>query len=300
MRCSASRRHVAATSASRPTTLAIRTPTFVGGAGAGAAVRPRQLVGVVEHEGLELAQLGAGLEADLREPPGERAVGVERLDVTARVVADEHQVPHEVLAQRVVVRELLERGRGLLRAAQVAQGERAQVAQAVADPVQPARLHGRGLVGHRDVGERLAAPQGERLVAGRERLTGSAVRRFVGEPREPVGVDGLGRGGEAVARRLADEDRAGRPGRPAGLEEAAEPGQADVERADDAVRPGRRPRGLDERVGRDGKAGSEARRASSARSLAPGGARPSRRTGPRTESCTLTNVGRSPRADQWG
>ena len=147
--------------------LATRAPTFVARAG-GAGVASSSAWRSIFASSSRIARARA--EADVGEAAGELAVGVERLGVTARGVAGGHQLGDELLAQRVLGDERGQLGGRLVGAAERGERRGARAAQPVADRVQAAGLDGGGVVGEREVGERLAAPQRERLVAEGERL----------------------------------------------------------------------------------------------------------------------------------
>jgi hypothetical protein len=208
--------------------------------------RRRELV--PQHQRLQLAQCGAGLEAELAERPGQPAVGRERVGVAAGAVEREHQVAHRLLAQRVLGGQRLELRDGLVEPAGRGEGGRAPLPQRVAQRVQPPCLRLRGLDAV-EVGERLAAPQGERFVARRERP------RFPGQLAEAPDVDGAALDREPVAGRLADQHLGGRARRAAGLEERPQPREPHAQRPGGAGAPLRRPRRLDQLLRRHRRAG---------------------------------------------
>jgi len=63
---------------------------------------------VAEDLGLELTELGTGLDAELVHEAGAGAlIGLERFGLPARSVEREHQLPAERLAERVLLDERL-------------------------------------------------------------------------------------------------------------------------------------------------------------------------------------------------
>ena len=205
-----------------------------------------QLVG--EDAALELACLGGGLQAQLAQRGGERAIGGERLDLAAGAIQGDHQRPGEVLVQRVLGREPFELAGRLRRPPEL--DERARPVR-LGPPAQLVEAPDLGL-GEVDAGqlrERRPAPQRQRFVEGaqpdgrgqrrgpvHQRLEASRVH-LLGRDLQPVAGAGTrqrGRGQEPAQVRQAHRQRARRG---AGID------------------PG--PRGLQQRVGRDRAAGVE-------------------------------------------
>jgi hypothetical protein len=155
------------------------------------------LVRVTEHLRLELADLRAGPQADVGEAAGELAVGVERLGVPARGLAGAHQFGDVLLAQRILGDERGQLGGGLVGAAQGRERAGARPAQAVAGRVQAAGLDGDGVVGQHEIGEGLAAPQRERLVA---RASASEGERRAASPANAAKICASVHSGAAASR----------------------------------------------------------------------------------------------------
>ena len=148
-----------------------------------------------QHAGLELLERGRGLEPErLDEGGASRAEHLERLGLPAGAVERDHQLAAQALVERMLAHEPLELGDELGAAAELELGleallrdREAQLAQALDDRPRE-RLE-------REIGERLAPPEGERLpvepdgrlgVAGRERRArglARAVRRSRGRAR---------------------------------------------------------------------------------------------------------------------
>ena len=143
-------------------------------------------------------QLGAGLDADLLDQHCARvAVGLERLRLAPAAVQREHALGVQPLAQRVLGDERVELADHLGVPAGVEVRVDRQLGRAQPQLVEPADLGGRErLVG--DVGQRLAAPQ-------RERLPGAPV---VEQPLEPRRVDVAVGQPQLVAAPVGDDLRA--------------------------------------------------------------------------------------------
>src|SRR5262249_22146153 len=118
---------------------------------------------LLEDPPLERSELGARLEPDLfREPATERLVGGECVPRPVGAVEAEHQLAKQSLLERVLADELLELAD---------QSRAAAGCQLSADPslqreepsfFQPLRLRAERWL-RRDVGERMTAPQSERV-----------------------------------------------------------------------------------------------------------------------------------------
>ena len=199
--------------------------------------RGRELV--PQHERLELAKRGSGLQADLVQRTRQPPVGVERLGVASSVVQRPHEVAHRLLAQRVLGRESFQLGDRLLDSAGLREGCRPLSPERVADGVQPPRLGPRDLDAV-EIAERLAAPQRERLVVGAR----------LGQPAEASGVNHFRRDGEPVAGGVAYEHGRRSARRAVRLEERPQPREAHAQRSRGAGAPLLRPRGLDQLLGR--------------------------------------------------
>ena len=222
---------------------------------------------------------GPGRRPTLGEAAGELAVGVERFRVAARGVAGAHQLGDELLAQRVLRDERGQLGGGLVGAAERGERRGARAAQPVADGMQAAGLDGRGVVGEREVLERRSPPQRERVAR-----SGRAPRPAGCRPRPRRGRRTAGRRPTRARRRGGSRPARGRflsgPIRARSFasrtcsERVTSPRASGSHAASISVSAG------------TGVPGATSSRARSARSLAPRGARPSTRTGPRMESCT--------------
>ena len=212
---------------------------------------------------VQALQLGAGLDADLLHQPGARvAVGGERLRLPAGAVEREHALGVQVLAQRVGRDERVELADHLDVAAGLEVGVDRHLGRAQPQLLEAADLGGgERLV--RDVGERVAAPQRQRL----------ARARLLEQALEADRVDGS-------LRQLAARSR-GRGWR-SGVAVEHPPQMRDVElhhlrpRWAAARRPTSPPR-----AGRPTRSGPPRARASRGRPAACGG--PARRARPRGE-----------------
>ena len=133
---------------------------------------------------VQALQLGAGLDADLLDERRARvAVGGERLRLAAGAIEREHPLGVQALAQRVLGDERVELADHLGVPAGREVGVDRHLGRAQAQLLEPADL-GRGerLVG--EVGERLAAPQRERLA---RRATRSSSRSKRTASTSPLG-----------------------------------------------------------------------------------------------------------------
>ena len=136
-----------------------------------------------------------GLDADVVDQPlPRRDVGLERLGLSARPVQGQHPLRVQALPQRVVFQQSVELGQGLL----VAPGGEVVVDRELGRP-EPERLEPADL-GRRerllgDVGERGAAPQGERLARYRVGACGA-----LDQALEARGVDRVPRRHAAHSR----------------------------------------------------------------------------------------------------
>ena len=200
--------------------------------------------------GVQLAQLGAGIDAELvgdgvPRPP----VGLERLGVTAGAVQRPHQQQPQAFPQRMVGQQPAGFGDGLGVPAAGELRRDPEFGGFEAELVEPfgLRLDERGV---RDVSQRLAVPQRECL----GELPGRALRVTVGEGLPAVAHHGLEhqrvrvRGGhpKLVAGSAGDQQRAVRV-----VHEPAQPQHVD---ADEVGRLGRRfvpPHLADQHVGGD-------------------------------------------------
>ena len=163
-----------------------------------AADRERLLA---EDRGVHSAQERARLEPELLdEELAAFAVDLERLRLPARAVEGEHQLRPQPLAQRIGADEPLELGDevGVLPDRQLRLG--ALLEEGEAELVEPRDL----LLRERlvaEVGQRLAPPQGERLVEERRPAHGLARPRLVDEAPHAGQVELLGPEPNDVARR---------------------------------------------------------------------------------------------------
>ena len=137
----------------------------------------------------ELADAGPGRETDLGEAAGELAVRDERLGVPARGVARGHELGHQLLAQRILGDERAQLGGCLIGAAEGVQRGGARAAEPIAERVKSPRLDRRDVVGQLEIGERLAAPERQRLVADGQRIRRRPAVGCLGELDESVRVD---------------------------------------------------------------------------------------------------------------
>jgi hypothetical protein len=202
----------------------------------GGAVRGRDLVG--EDRALELAGPSRRLEAELEQRRGVAAVGAQGVGLAPGPVQRLHQRAGDVLVQRVLGRQALEKGCGVGRAPAVQVRLRDALARAAVQVLQPPDL-GLGDVGAGQLAEGGATPEPECLVAG----------AVTDERGEALGVDLARRDVEAQAGAGAlDADR---------RQPAAQARQADRERARCRGGVGARPHRLEHRVDRYRPAGLE-------------------------------------------
>ena len=206
----------------------------------------QERVVLAEDRGLELAELRAGVDAELLDEGLARgAVGGERVGLPAGAVEREHELRARPLAQRLGLDERLELGDELGVAAQREVGLDALLDDDGAQLLEPGDLRLRERLVD-EVGERRAAPERERL-AQRDLGGGRVARLERGPPLlrerdEAVHVDALGLELEHVARRARRDDGAerlaelrdvdldgvrGRLGRIAGPERLDEPVDGD-------------------------------------------------------------------------
>ena len=215
--------------------------------------RPRRAgqAGLVDEDAaLELARGGARLEPELGQAGAERPQRLEGLDLAAGAVERQRMGADELLLERLGGDQALELGQRLVVAPELDQRARPALGGALPQLLQPPDLGLRELR-VRDVAERRAAPQGERLVVGGERRLRHLGGGVGDQALEPDGVDLVEVGSEPVAGAVADEQRRRRAGRPAGLEVGAQVGEPDGQRARGRLGVGLRPGRLDQRVGRD-------------------------------------------------
>nr|WP_252444169.1 hypothetical protein [Pseudonocardia humida] len=212
--------------------------------------------GVVLREDLlrEHPQPGARIEAELaREQPPHRLVGVERIALAPRAVEREHQVRVELFAQRVLRDQRAGRRDHVEVAPQRQQRLQPGLVQLQVELVEPGGLRG-GPGVRRHVGERLAAPERERLGGVLQRAVGPECGAGAGQRGgradqlgEAVRVDrGVG-DGERVARCPAHEQ-----GRALGAERPAQVGDEAVHRVRDVGRRGAGPEPVRDDPDRDG------------------------------------------------
>ncbi len=136
---------------------------------------------LLEHPGLQLLERRRGLEPerlDQRGAPG--AEHLERLGLPAGAVERDHQLAAQALVERMLRHELLELGHELGAAAELELGLEALLRDRQAQLAQ-ALDHGTRERLEREIGERLAPPQGERL-AGRAGRPSSASPAASAEP----------------------------------------------------------------------------------------------------------------------
>ena len=151
----------------RPTSSRARAPRRrrrgADGRGSRAAARQVERRVLREDRLVQPPQLGAGLDADLLDERRARvAVGLERLGLAPGAVQREHPLRVQPLAQRVLGDERLELADHLGVPAGREVGVDRHLGRAQPQLLEPADLGGgERLVG--DVGQRLAAPQRERL-----------------------------------------------------------------------------------------------------------------------------------------
>ena len=211
-----------------------------------AADRERLLA---EDRGVHSAQERARLEAELfDEELAPFPVGLERLRLPARAVEREHQLRPQPLAQRIRADEPLELGHelGVLADRELRLG--ALLEEGEAELVEPRDL----LLRERlvaELGQRLAAPEGERLVEERRPAHGLARPRLVDEAPHAGQVELLGLEPDDVAGR-ARLDRVRAERLPQLRDEV-------LERRDGGRRRIAGPERLDEPVDRDDPTGLE-------------------------------------------
>ena len=139
------------------------------------ARRWRELGVLAQDRGLEIAQRCARLEPEpLRQLAARRAVGVERVRLAVVAVERKHQLVPEVLPQRVPRDERLQLGDQVGLAAEREVGVEALLEGGQAHLLEPCDLRLRELL-VREIRERRAAPQRERLL----QLAGRCRRRNV-------------------------------------------------------------------------------------------------------------------------
>src|SRR5262249_41669151 len=147
---------------------------------------------LAEDRALELAQLAARLDP---EPIDERAtrglVGLERLRLPARAVEHEHQLPAQVLTQRIGSHQALELTRELEATAQPDLAVAPPLARPRAQLLDPRDLRRRDpLVG--ETGEGPTAPERERPAEELGRLPQADGLRLQPQPLEPRLVELVG------------------------------------------------------------------------------------------------------------
>ena len=155
---------------------------------------------------MELLELGPGIEPELLDEGLPRSlVGGERVGLAPGAVEREHQLAPEPLAQRVARDEALELRHQLGVAAGLELGADQVLRRREPQLFEPEDLRLReGL--ERELGERIAAPEGERVAQHRDALLRLPPRGVVHERLEPVQVDLLLGGREHVARRPGDDE----------------------------------------------------------------------------------------------
>ena len=217
----------------------------IAGRASGVSSRSSDVV-LAEDRGLELAELRAGIDAELLDEGLARgAVGGERVRLAARAVEREHELRARALAQRLGLDERLELGDELGVTA-----EREVGVDALLDDDGSQLLEARDLrLRERlvdEVGERRPAPERERL-AQRDLGGGCVARLERGPPllrqaREAVHVHALGIELEDVAGRARGDD---------GAEHLAELRDVDLDGVRGRLRRIARPERLDEPVDGD-------------------------------------------------
>ena len=146
---------------------------------------------------LELLEPSTRLDPEvLAQQAAAVAVRLERLRLAARAVQSEHQLGPERLAERVGRDERLELA-GDLRS----RAAREVCVDPALDRGQAQLLEPGGLEREVDVGERLAAPEVERLAQERGRARGLGACRLGRQPLEPAQVELVRFAAEDVARR---------------------------------------------------------------------------------------------------
>ena len=173
--------------------------------GAGAIVRVER--GVLEQDRLlELLQRLARIEAELVAQRGARVLhDRERVGLAARAVERAHQQPAQALAQRVIADERFQLRHRLGVAADGEVGLEPVLERDQAQPLQPPDLVRReGLVA--EVGERLAAPERERVAQHGARLLRPAgveqAPALVEQLLEPLQIERAVGGPHDVAQRV--------------------------------------------------------------------------------------------------
>ena len=147
---------------------------------------PRQRGVLLQHAGLELLQRRRGLEAEgLDQGGASRPERLERLGLPAGAVERDHQLAAQPLVEWMLGHELLELGDELRAAAELELGFEALLRDRQANLAQPLDDRPRERLEH-EIGERLAAPHGE---------------RFPVEPDGRLGVPGASAEPAASARR---------------------------------------------------------------------------------------------------
>ncbi len=220
---------------------------------------------------MQPGQLGAGADAELI---GEPLPGVvedpQRLRLAPGPVQGDHQQPARPLPQRVLGRQRGQLGHGCHVLALVEHEVRPLLGRGGAQLGEPVPLCLGKWPGH--PGERLAAPQGERLLDRAHRAARVARRAQPARPVEAllevIGVKATGGEAQQVAAARGNKDKSGAAPRPSGtsvgpvrLENAAQPGHVGV---DAVLRAGRRllaPHRVDKLTARDhpvGPAGEHA------------------------------------------
>src|SRR5438552_11423891 len=162
----------------RPDDLRVSVGTPLRGAGAGGGRLERRIV--TQDPPLELLELLPRQQADLVEAAAALVKGGVCLDVAAGLVERKHQVANQFLAVTVECDEVLELGDDFGVPAESTVGadsvlERGEtMPRETADLVRHARLE-------REVRQRLAAPEVERLPKGRGAVGGSLAPRALAE-----------------------------------------------------------------------------------------------------------------------
>ena len=212
------------------------------------AQRRGELLVLVEDRRLELAQLDAGLEAELvAERPAQHAIHLERVGLPAHAIEGEHEQTMGPLAQRVRSDELLQRPDRLLRAP-----EREQRLEPLLVDEQALRLQALALQRCErlveKVRKRRTAPERERLFGCDEshvRLGGAVY--LLGEPLEAGDVQRLVGNVEAEAAAVRREHSL----RSGAYEHLAQPRDVDVDRVCGGRGRAFAPQGVDQHGPRD-------------------------------------------------
>ena len=127
----------------------------------------RQLGCPLQHLPLERSGLLVRLETELPQPLGERPVGRERIRIASASVQRQHQEPRDGLAQRVLLGEQLQVGKGLVMPSELEERPASELTRLELELLQPAILRLRELeLLERAV--RLPSPQLEGLLRRRE------------------------------------------------------------------------------------------------------------------------------------